>query len=259
MWNFKKQKKKDPLPIPDRDSDWMLDAFRWVCLEYGEDLITDAPILLPDAEYLPKNLPITEDGIYELLSVVCYQMAIEYDTIELTIIQQPSKSVNEDSGYPIFLMADEETSQYAGLYRGASENGKFQIEISSDTFRSLDSSVAILAHELSHVILSGITKVKNLDEYLVELFIVCQGLGIFSANSAFEFHKGSESWGYSKQGYLNQAEWALALALYASIRNETNPSWVNYLVPGVKTEFIKSMKYVETLPQNWHRLKRTVD
>jgi len=43
---------------------------------------------------------------------------------------------------------------------------------------------------------------------------------------------------------LKQREWGYALALYAYFREEGNSEWIKYLTPNIKSDFIKSMDFI---------------
>ncbi len=40
-------------------------------------------------------------------------------------------------------------------------------------------------------------------------------------------------------------EWGYALALYSFFRKEKNPEWIKYLTPNIKSDYIKSMGFIE--------------
>lgn len=90
----------------------------------------------------------------------------------------------------------------------------------------------------------GEGRLKENDEYLTDLVTVFFGLGIFNANASFKYFSNQDSWGYHKQGYLMQQEWGYGLALYAYIRNETDPAWISFLTPNIKSNFKKSISYL---------------
>ncbi len=97
----------------------------------------------------------------------------------------------------------------------------------------------------------GENRLQNPDERLIDLVTVFFGIGIFNANCSAIFYKNLNTWGYSKQGYLSQQEWGYALALYSYIRHEVAPSWIKYLATNVKSDFLKSQKFIEV---NTHKV-----
>jgi len=79
---------------------------------------------------------------------------------------------------------------------------------------------------------------------LTDLTTIVFGLGIFNANAAFQTTAGFDSWGWSKSGYLSQMEWGYALALFAYIREEEEPAWIEFLTRNVKSDFRQSLKFI---------------
>jgi hypothetical protein len=104
--------------------------------------------------------------------------------------------------------------------------------------------VATLAHEFSHIKLLGEKRLDLNDEHLTDLTPVVFGLGIFNANSAFKDFKSFDGYGHNSLGYLKQREWGYALALYAYFRYEENPGWLKFVTPNIRSDFKKSMEFI---------------
>ena len=111
--------------------------------------------------------------------------------------------------------------------------------------------MATIAHELGHVVLLGGGKVSPDDkghEYLTDLLTVFFGLGIFTANSAFQFSQwqdhSHQGWSASRSGYLSEEMFAYSLAVYAWLRGEKNPKWANFLAINVGVYFRQCLKYL---------------
>lgn len=247
-------KKKISCPIPEWDKQWMEDAFKWMIVEFGLDKIRSAKVLLPTKEDFIVNDILSEKTVYYFLEKIASQMFLEYDNIQIVFFEEPKNIVGEDSIQPIYLIS-ENNSAYAGGYYGKNEQGKYVISINKQQLNYPENIIATIAHELSHIILSDIHSVEEYDEYLTDLLIVFHGMGIFGANSAFNFFKNFNIWGYSKQGYLNEKEWTYALALFASIRKESTPEWGMYLKKHISADLTSSIKFIEnTQPENWYLL-----
>ena len=89
--------------------------------------------------------------------------------------------------------------------------------------------VAVLAHELGHVILlrPGLVDRKDPDmEPLNDLLTVFLGFGIFTANAAFRFEQHSDNrsqgWSARRTGYLSEQQFGYSLARFAYERGEKN-------------------------------------
>jgi hypothetical protein len=108
--------------------------------------------------------------------------------------------------------------------------------------------VATVAHELGHVRLLGEGRVHGGyedHEPMTDLLTVFFGLGVFTANSAFRIDASSQGWRAQTRGYLNEEMFGYALALFALMRGERNPSWSRYLEGSVSTFFKNGQKYLE--------------
>ncbi|MCP9965427.1 hypothetical protein LUX57_10055 [Actinomadura madurae] len=125
---------------------------------------------------------------------------------------------------------------------------------------------AIIAHELCHVRLLGegrITTERKDHERLTDLLTVYFGFGIFSTNAALRFADGTPGFsvrplgylderalnaarsdGYSRVGYLTEPEFGYAMACYAWLREETEPSWARHLDPGPRTHLEQGLAYL---------------
>jgi hypothetical protein len=95
--------------------------------------------------------------------------------------------------------------------------------------------VAIYAHEIGHELLLGsgrISMIRRPDhEPLTDLLTVFYGLGIFTANAAYERRPRPNGRGKQPlaRGYLREAALSEALAYYALLRGERRPTWDRYL------------------------------
>jgi hypothetical protein len=92
--------------------------------------------------------------------------------------------------------------------------------------------VATIGHELGHVHLlaDGRISARRRDhEPLTDLLTVFFGLGVFAANSAFEFSRNASGYRTSRLGYLTEPMFGYALARYAWLRGETDPPWARHL------------------------------
>jgi len=91
---------------------------------------------------------------------------------------------------------------------------------------------ATVAHELAHVRLLGERRIspdRGDQEQLTDLATVSFGLGIFTANAAFDYSQNQFGWQTSQLGYLGEALFGYALAYYAHMRAEEDPSWAKAL------------------------------
>jgi hypothetical protein len=176
------------------------------------------------------------------MKIVATQMEVSFDSIELDFYDEEANQI-AGAGH-IFLEADKDNKNAAGLYYGINDNGKYEIFLNTKQLLDPESLVATLAHEIAHIKLLGENRIDENNEYLTDLTTVIFGLGIFNANNAFKSFRGSNYYGWKSQGYLSQIQWGYALALFAYMRNEVSPEWINYLIPNIKSDFLQGQQFI---------------
>jgi hypothetical protein len=138
----------------------------------------------------------------------------------------------------------------AGHHR--TRDGRSVIGIHDDQARRPMALVATVAHELGHALLLGgglITADREDHEPLTDLLTVYFGLGIFSANSAFEFSQEARGrYSYtstSRLGYLTEPMYGYGLARFAWLRGESRPSWARYLDTNPGTFLKRGLRFLD--------------
>ena len=221
-------------------------------IEFNIDKIKSKKVLLPTKDDFPFDIVPSEQTAHYFLEKIALQMDIDYNKIKLIFFDEEQHIIGDNSIQPISIISESNTN-YAGAYYGSNESGEYVISLNKAQMNYPENIIATIAHELSHIILSDIKKVEVYDEYLTDLLIVFFGIGVFGANSAFNFFKNFYKWGYNKQGYLNEKEWIYALALFSTIRQELTPEWSKYLKPHIKKELVTSIKFIQSsLPEKWY-------
>ena len=235
-------KKKILCPIDENTRIWIENSMIWLIHQFEEKTLINVKTLIPTKEIFPVNFDGSEHCALEVLPILCRQMEITIDVVLINFYNDKIIELKNDSGHSLFTEQTIDENYSVGLYFGKSKDGKFEIE--RTLLNEPDKLIATIAHELAHIKISGENRLEDPDEHLIDLVTVFFGIGIFNANSAANFYKSYDKWGYSKQGYLTQQEWGYSLALYAYIREEKNPGWKNFLTPNVKSDFIKSQQYI---------------
>jgi hypothetical protein len=237
--------KKIICPIQEETRVWLENALIWLINQFGLNKLINKKILLPEKEYFPINFDGLQHIVYEILPILCEQMEINIKDIQIDFYKEGGIEIKNDFGQSVFTQQYENKNYSTGLYFGKNEEGKFLIGLEDSLLDKPYKLIATMAHELSHVKIMGENRLQNPDERLIDLVTVFFGLGIFNANSAAVFYKNLNAWGYSKQGYLSQQEWGYSLALYSYIRHEVNPSWITHLTTNIKSDFLKSQKFID--------------
>jgi hypothetical protein len=237
--------KQNICPIPEEKRVWLENALIWLINQFGLNKLLDKKTLLPEKEYFPINFDGLQHIANEILPILCEQMEIKINDIQINFYKEGGIESKNDFGQSIFTQQYQNKNYSAGLYFGKNEEGKFLIGLEESLLDKPSKLIATMAHELSHVKIMGENRLQNPDEKLIDLVTVFFGIGIFNANSAAIFYKNLNAWGYSKQGYLSQQEWGYSLALYSYIRHEVKPPWIMHLTPNIKSDFLKSKKFIE--------------
>lgn len=237
-------KKKIVCPINEETRIWIENSLIWLINQFGDEKLINKKTLTPEKTFFPINFDGSKNVVFTLLPILCKQMEIEVDNIQIDFYNEKYIELNRGSHQPIFTQQFKDQNYSSGLYFGKSKDEKYLIGLEEALLNEPDKLISTIAHELAHVKIAGENRLQNADERLIDLVTVFFGIGIFNANSAVIFYKSSDRWGYSKQGYFTQQEWGYSLALYAYIRQEHSPGWLTFLTPNVKSDFQKSQKFI---------------
>lgn len=230
-------------PVDDDTREWIEESFRWLLEELGFDVLRSVQVILPTEDFFPETFDGSRSSIRTMLNRVCGYMDIDPSLIAVSFDKA------EEHIHP--LAADGEKREHAlGTYR-MGRNGKYQISLEETQAANPEQLVATIAHELGHVILLGEDRLdpEHPDhESLTDLVTVFYGLGVFNANASVIFEQWTNSqyqgWQIGRSGYLTEEIFGYALALFARLRGETNPSWATYLNTNVRSYFKSSIKYI---------------
>lgn len=246
MFNLFGNKKPIEAPVDEEMRQWIDNALLWLMQQFGEENLKSKKVLSPDYTDFPIKYTGQNQSALDTLKIIARQMEINADEIELEIYSEGQTEINTGNVFDrrMFMGAMEDEEYTAGLYWGRQENNKYYIGLEEKNLKDPIKLVATLAHEISHIKLLGENKIEENNEPLTDLTTVVFGFGIFNANAAFQIHQGFDRWERSTIGYLSQMEWGYALALYAYLRGEESPSWINHLSKNVKADFIKSEKFI---------------
>ena len=239
-------KKPNECPVDNEMRLWMENAFLWLATQFGHDNIANKTMLLPTPEHFPIHYDGSKESLIMTAKIIAHQMEINIDTVNLDIYDQNIQEFTGDLGYRIWTEVDKDRGEglSAGLYFEMNEDGKYDILIEKRNLSDPENLVATIAHEFSHIKILGEKRLDFNDEHLTDLTPVVFGLGIFNANSAFKEKKSFDNYSHDSLGYLKQREWGYALALYAFFRQEENPEWLKYLTSNIKSDFKKSMLFI---------------
>ena len=240
-------KKSDNCPIDESRRYYIEKCFVWLIHTFGSEFIKNKKVLTPQETDFPFKFVGDEENAYEVIDVIAPQMNIDPDLIEIEIYNESPNEIRTGGAFHsrIFLKQVADETYSAGLYWGKKEDGKYHIGLESKYLAKPEQMIATLAHELAHIKLLGEERLKKNNETLTDLTTIIFGLGIFGANSAFQFRNSFDSWGYSRVGYLTQMDWGYGLALLAFIKKEKSPDWSKFLTLNVKSDFEQSERFID--------------
>ena len=227
--------RKPQLPVSPEQQEWIEKSFVFLTELFGEEWIRNAPLVLPSEKFFPKKWEATEAWASFAFDRVCELMKVHRERVELHFV--PAQWVKlPQTSVQVGPMADA-----AGLYREVGNHEsqkKAQIVIKGSKFGEPERMVAVMSHELAHVLLLGDGKIERdfeRMEPLTDLMTVFSGFGVFTANAAHVHKSSSRGWSVSRTGYLSPREFGYALAVFAWIRGEHKPTWDKDLSRNVRT------------------------
>jgi hypothetical protein len=231
--------------VDEESKKWLESLFCWLLEEFGENVVKNTLVVLPDDEFFPHKFSAKREDIKILFDTVCEYMETVGDNFELYFYEDEHQKLRHRTPF-----WDVSGSEAAGLYHEIGEN-KYVVGLKLEQDINPENLIATMAHEIAHARLLGEKRISHEDEnneYLADLTTVIFGMGIFNANSAFNFSQYTDTktqgWQASRQGYLSEEAFGYALAMFAYVRNEKSPSWAKFLKVGVKHHFTNSLKFL---------------
>lgn len=236
---------KPKLPVTQERQRWIDSSFLRLASLLGPDRLLGATVIVPTPEHFPDPWDRSEIALQRMFHRVAFQMQLNPEDVDVTLFMTGDEMTKRLT--PFY---SSKTSEPGGLYYHDPAE-KALISINELQLKDPMSLVAVLAHELGHVILlrPGLVDRKDPEmEPLNDLLTVFLGFGIFTANSAFRFEQHSDSvsqgWSARRLGYLSEQQWGYALARFAFERGEGKPQWVSFLATNIASYFKQSTRWL---------------
>jgi hypothetical protein len=233
------------LPLTEERRSSIDDAFLYLQELLGKTLLFDKPVIVPGSALFPAAIHDLSE-ITPLAHTIARIMDIDPESIELEFFEEGVREFNPETGDMFYY----EHKDYAGLYHGKNERGKYVVSVSDDIHKEMERLIATIAHEFSHIKLLGEDRMKDEDnsEELTDMVPLFYGLAIFNANSSFLFDKHHKGWSHSRLGYLGQADWGYLFALYLHVRGEEKPKWFSHLNRTIARDCERAMEFIQDNP-----------
>ena len=216
---------------------WIRSSMDWLIAEFGRDVLL-RPIVLP-SDLVLSGYDGSIAAAEQLCERVADRMGLRPGQCGLSFelngdgIRRPAYRRSASA-----LKSSSVVKEPSGRWvRGADGN---QIHLAPALAADPVALIAIYAHEVGHELLLGSGRISSArrpdHEPLTDLLTVFYGLGIFTANAAYERRPRPNGRGKQPlaRGYLREAALADALAYYALLRGERRPDWDRFLDPPVR-------------------------
>jgi hypothetical protein len=236
---------KAQLPITLEQKDWVDKSLVRLATLVGANHLTDGELVLPTSEYFPDPYDRSEEALRLIFERVARLMHIDPADIDVTMFAS-----TDDATRSLVPFSSGDSSGAGGLYFH-DPTIRPHISVNESQLKDPMTLVAVLAHELGHVILlrPGLVGREEPDmEPLNDLLTVFLGFGIFTANASFRFHQytnnDSQGWSVRRLGYLSEELFGYALARFAFERGEINPEWRSFLETNIAVYMKRSSKWL---------------
>jgi hypothetical protein len=232
---------KAKLPISSEQQEWVDSSFVRLAAILGTQRLLEATVVLPTPDHFPDPYDGTEAALERMFFRVATAMQVKPDDIDVTIF-----GLEHDITRGILPFFGGSNSGAGGLYYHDPDS-RPRISVNEAELKDPTALVAVLAHEVGHIILlrPGLVDRDEPDmEPLNDLLTVFLGFGVFAANAAFRFEQHadnqSQGWSARRLGYLSEELFGYALARFAFERGEAKPKWSSFLTPNVASYMKRS-------------------
>lgn len=232
------------LPINSEERSWIDQTFVHLADILGAQRLLHSRVMLPTPEHFPDAYDGSEAALQLMFKRVAPAMLVDPSAVDVTIFREDHRMTREM--VPFSSWSD---SGASGLYYHE-RSLRAEISINEQEFKDPEALVAVLAHELGHVVLlrPGLVDPNKPDmEPMNDLLTVFLGLGVFTANAAFRFHQHtnyqSQGWSTRRLGYLSEEMFGYALARFAFERDDPESVWAKYLKTNVASYMKRSCRW----------------
>jgi hypothetical protein len=208
-------------PLAPREKAWVEVRMRWLAEQFGIDRLVRAEVVRPTDTCFPDTYDGTPEAAQRYMDRLCGYMGV-----------QPA--------FRLLVHDDEDLSGLAGWY----EPGTLHVAQSllGDAVALIARVVQGLAH---HLLFSRKLLADEPDRaWVTDLLGVFLGVGVFLGNATLRqscHHKGRS---YSSFVYLSSPMLGYAMAIFAWLRGEEEPSWIGDLCPDASMFLRSGLRYL---------------
>lgn len=241
MFNFFKKK----YLLPEDDEYFQVECYRWLLRNFGGDhFYKKTKLILPTTEYFDFESSSSTDHVAKTFDLIKQYSGMENWVCEL-VAQEPDPELRIA---PTVGIQNAEPSPL-GTFSSNHEN-VVTITYNPNIANNGTQLVATLAHELAHYLTATSAEVPpggwSNWEFATDIAAVFLGFGIFMGNSAFSFEQfadlDSQGWQAQNSGYLSEAEYSFALAIFILLKDIDPKSVYKYCDKNIESYLKKAIK-----------------
>ena len=233
-------------PVADRERDWIGESMAWFRDQFGDGPLS-APVIVPTRDYFPPPYSGSDADVRRVVRAVAGFMGVN-TPIEVEFSSDLDHAQTLQRMIPGGVV---KSSGAAGVYSSERHGRRKIVTLDRVNAGRPARLIAVIAHELGHVRLLGEHRIRadrKDSEPLTDLVTVYLGMGIFTANAAFEFSQvtgpGTQGWRAQRLGYMTEQMFGYGLACYAALRGEQDPQWAKYLDANPRGYMKQGLRYL---------------
>jgi hypothetical protein len=212
-------------PVAPREQRWIEESIGLFRREFA----TGRPVVLP------TDLPGPHTDIHDVFHQVCRHAEVDPRLITVELYGGEAEFARA-AGLTL------RSTSAAGDYRR--EAGRAIIGLDVAALSHPAHLIATIAHELAHHRLDERGLDRPDHEPLADLLTVHMGLGIFTANAAFEYRVDGRRRSTHRLGYLTEPMFGYGLACHAWLREEAAPAWARHVDGNPRSTLRRGLRYL---------------
>jgi len=217
---------ESPSPIDQDVEDWLFEASAWLMREFGGmSRIRWTKLALPTPQFFPRGPADDHARAVDIFDRVKGLMSLS----DSPCVLEPSDArPTRETAHGFNGRAS--VNDVARNYR--TEGDQIVIGFDPGLIGNPTALIAGMAHDLSQWRLTTAHTSPpgrhRLEEFTAELSVAYSGMGVFSANVAYDFHAslgGSAGghWSSTVNGYFAEETWAFAIAVFCALKDVDPP------------------------------------
>ena len=229
--------------------EWHLEVWGVLKDRFASEIpLADTPVVLPTRDFFPVSDAVGHERALHVLA--CIKRAMQMEDWDCDLVAQPPRP----TGVRVAEFVTIEGAQDPGGTFRIDETGRPVITYAPDLIERPAELVAVLAHELAHLLLSSEDDLVDdpTHELMTDMTVAYTGFGVFGANAAFSFRQHGDAfgqgWSSQTSGYLSPRSWAFALAVFGLLRGDDG-GMGSHLKPEIEGLRQKALAYLRKRPQ----------